>query len=61
MTEQEIKDGAPSGASHYRKFSHIVRYIKLKDGAWWYWGGEFWILANLQNEFQKASFKFKPL
>lgn len=61
MTNQEIKDRAPDGATHYRKLSCTVRYIKLKSGAWWYWGGHFWILANLQDEFQESSFKFKPL
>lgn len=36
MTPQQIKDGAPDGATHYRhtEYAHNIKYYKLVNKEW---------------------------
>ena len=58
MTEQEIKDRAPSGASHYwlSYRTYNVYYFKIKDGKLFMWNG-------IKQWFSESSFSLaiKPL
>lgn len=42
MTEQEIRDNAPSGATHYWQKEEIIRYHKIENGEDYWFDGRLW-------------------
>ena len=43
MTEQEIRDKAPSGATHTVTEFGLTDYIKHECGNWYVWQNEDWV------------------
>lgn len=57
MTEQEIRDKAPSGATHYHNVcNRMIRYVKFKYGQAYYYDSWFkqWFCYNIP-------YKLEPL
>ena len=43
MTKQEIREGAPDGATHYENNCWgAISYWKNHKGLWWYFDGKEW-------------------
>lgn len=59
MTEQEIRDGAPSGATGY--FEHTKNYLKNRNGTWCVWVKGKWILVKQITYLNSIKDMIKPL
>ena len=57
MTEQEIRDNAPSGATHHNN----GKYYMLKGDDLWRWIGKWLYLSNFNNPKEYVENFFKPL
>lgn len=62
MTEQEIREGAPEFATHYRYMSigDWVKFIRVCGGSVWFWNGVKWREAKHPHLFLNNPI-FKPL
>ena len=50
MTEQEIKDRAPHGATHTDCYSNIYKYYR---NTWYRWTGHDWTMCHFTPNFIK--------
>lgn len=45
MTEQQIKDNAPDGATHYRDYGGSVAYYKITSAHKFFWNFNYWAIT----------------
>lgn len=57
MTEQEIKDGAPKGDTHYRFFYNMISYYKISNNIYRFDDG--WLYFDVKKS--KDYYDLKPL
>ena len=59
MTIEEIRKNAPSGATGY--FEHTRNYLKNKNGTWYVWHLNKWLLVKQITYLNSIMDSIKPL